>query len=50
MISKRRGAAIHEMEQSLTLWIDDQHQKNIPVSLSIIRGKALSLYEEWKNA
>jgi hypothetical protein len=49
IISIRRGAAMEEMERSLTLWIEDEHQKNIPVSLSIIQSKALSLYDDWKR-
>lgn len=49
IISKRRGAVVEEMEKSLTVWIEDQHQKNIPLSLSVIQGKASSLFEDWKK-
>lgn len=37
------------MERSLKLWIDDHHRKNIPVNLSIIPAKALSLHDDLKN-
>jgi hypothetical protein len=49
IMSKKQGAAIEEMERSLKLWTEDQHQKNIPVSLSIIQGMAMSLYDDWKK-
>nr|XP_012152103.1 PREDICTED: tigger transposable element-derived protein 1-like [Megachile rotundata] len=31
-----------EMERSLSSWIDDQHQNNVPLSFSIIQAKALT--------
>ena len=39
IISKRRGVVMEEMERSLTVWIEDQHQKNNPLSLAIIQAK-----------
>jgi len=35
-----------EMERSLSSWIDDQHQKDVPLSFSIIQAKAFSLHED----
>lgn len=49
IISKRQNREIEEMERSLKLWIDDHHRKSIPVDLSIIQAKALSLHGDLKN-
>jgi len=47
-VSTRRGVVMEETERSLTLRIEGQYKKN-PLSLSIIQGKALSLYDDWKK-
>ena len=49
IVSKRHGIVMDEMERSLSSWIDDQHQKDVPLSFSIIQAKALSLHEDWKT-
>ncbi|CAK9821640.1 Tigger transposable element-derived protein 1, partial [Anthophora retusa] len=49
IVSKRHGIVMDEMERSLSSWIDDQHQNNVPLSFSIIQAKALSLHEDWKT-
>ena len=36
IVSKRHGIVMDEMERSLSSWIDDQHQKDVPLSFSII--------------
>lgn len=36
------------MERSLSSWIGDKHQNNVPLSFSIVKAKALSLHEDWK--
>ncbi|CAK9833141.1 Tigger transposable element-derived protein 1 [Anthophora retusa] len=46
IVSKRHGIVMDEMERSLSSWIDDQHQNNVPLSFSIIQAKALSLHED----
>ena len=48
-VSTRRGAVMEETERSLILRNEDQHKKKIPLSLSIIQGKAVSLYDDWKK-
>ncbi|XP_017762403.1 PREDICTED: tigger transposable element-derived protein 1-like [Eufriesea mexicana] len=49
IISERHGIVMDEMERSLSSWIDDQHQNNVPLSFSIIQAKAVSLHENWKT-
>lgn len=49
IVSKRHGVVMDRMEKSLTMRIEDQHQKGVPVSLSIIQAKALSLHKDWKK-
>ncbi|XP_036598723.1 tigger transposable element-derived protein 1-like [Trichosurus vulpecula] len=47
-LSKHREGAILEMEKLLTVWIESQNQKNIPLSLMAIQDKARSLFEDLK--
>ncbi|KAG6927996.1 tigger transposable element derived 1 [Chelydra serpentina] len=37
------------MEHLLSLWIEDQNQRNIPLSLLVIQTKAKSLYDNLKR-
>ncbi|XP_068959392.1 uncharacterized protein [Petaurus breviceps papuanus] len=47
-LSKHREGAILEMEKRLTVWIEAQNQKNIPLSLMAIQDKARNLFEDLK--
>ncbi|XP_042230822.1 tigger transposable element-derived protein 1-like [Homarus americanus] len=44
IISKKRGSVIAEMEKLLSVWLEDQHQYHMPISLNLIQRKALSLF------
>ena len=39
---------MHEMEKLLVIWMEDLIQKQIPLSLAIIKTKARSLFEMLK--
>lgn len=45
-ITRMRSNVMEIMERQLCLWIEDLYQQNTPVSLSLIRTKALSLYDD----
>ncbi|GLV32614.1 hypothetical protein CBL_00677 [Carabus blaptoides fortunei] len=45
---KNRAPIMVEMERLLTIWIDDQTQRCVPVSSPMIQDKAKSLYEDLK--
>lgn len=40
IITKQRSGLIVEMERLLTVWIEDQNQCNIPISLTFVQEKA----------
>jgi transposase-like protein len=48
IISKKRGIVIEEMEKLLSVWIEDQHQRRMPLSFMLIQEKALSLFKDLK--
>lgn len=48
IVSKRHGIVMDEMEKSLSYWISDQNQKNVPMCTSMIQERALSLHKDWK--
>uniref|UniRef100_K7F9R4 HTH CENPB-type domain-containing protein n=1 Tax=Pelodiscus sinensis TaxID=13735 RepID=K7F9R4_PELSI len=48
IITKQRSGLIIEMERLLTIWIEDQNQRNIPIRLSLVREKARSLFNDLK--
>ncbi|CAM2120016.1 unnamed protein product [Caretta caretta] len=48
VITKQRSGAIYEMEKLLTMWMEDQIQKRVPLSLMIIQAKAKSIFEDVK--
>ena len=50
IISKKRSALIMEMERLLVIWLDDQHHRNVPVSLSLVQEKARCLFSDLKAA
>ena len=49
VITKQRSGLIIEMERLLVLWLEDQNQRCIPVSLMVIQEKAKRLFEELKK-
>lgn len=50
IITKQRSGLIVEMERLLTIWIEDQNQRNIPISLTFVQEKARSLFNDLKAA
>lgn len=44
--TRARSNAMEEMERLLKLWLDDQIQRNVPLSLSIIQEKAKKIHKE----
>ena len=48
IISKRRGKVLEEMEKLLAIWLEDQQQRRIPLSLMLIQEKAKSIFEDVK--
>ncbi|XP_015670871.1 tigger transposable element-derived protein 1 [Protobothrops mucrosquamatus] len=48
-ITRQRKGLIHEMEKLLILWIEDQIQKRLPVSLLLIQNKARSIFSTLKE-
>ncbi|XP_073214394.1 putative CENPB DNA-binding domain-containing protein 1 [Lepidochelys kempii] len=48
-ISQSRSSLLENMECLLSLWIEDQNQQNIPLSLLVIQAKAKSLYDNLKR-
>uniref|UniRef100_K7FVN0 HTH CENPB-type domain-containing protein n=1 Tax=Pelodiscus sinensis TaxID=13735 RepID=K7FVN0_PELSI len=49
IITKKRTGLIHDMEKLLVLWMEDQIQKCMPLSLKMIQAKACSLFEDLKK-
>lgn len=45
---RARSYAMEHMERSLLSWIQENNEKNISLSRSVIKSKALSLYEAFK--
>nr|XP_060616419.1 tigger transposable element-derived protein 1-like isoform X2 [Anolis sagrei ordinatus] len=50
IITKQRSGLIIEMERLLTVWIEVQNQRNLPISLPLVQEKARSLFNELKAA
>ena len=48
VISKRRQKIIAEMEKLLTIWLENQRQRSMPLSLNLIQDKAISIFEVLK--
>lgn len=44
--SRKRSNVMEQMEKCLSIWIDHQAQRNVPVSSAIIKSKAKSLHED----
>ncbi|XP_059952046.1 putative CENPB DNA-binding domain-containing protein 1 [Mesoplodon densirostris] len=49
IILKKCGKVMEEMEKLLSVWLQDQHQRRVPLSLMVIQEKAKSLYEDLKR-
>ena len=47
-ISRTRSVVMETMEKMLSMWIEDQNQRNAPVSLMVIQHKAKSLFNDLK--
>ncbi|XP_053568008.1 tigger transposable element-derived protein 1-like [Bombina bombina] len=50
IITKQRSGLVIQMERLLTIWIEDQNQHNIPISLSLEQEKAQSIFNDLKAA
>jgi len=44
-----RDRVLVKMEKALSLWMEDMSHKNVPVDQNVIREKALSLYEHFRQ-
>ncbi|KAM5262123.1 general transcription factor II-I isoform 13-T13 [Hipposideros larvatus] len=44
-----RDKCLVEMEKALSLWVEDMNRKRVPVDGSMLRQKALSLYEDFSK-
>ena len=49
VILKKRGKVMEELEKLLSVWTQDQDQRQVPLSLILIQEKAKSLYEDLKK-
>ena len=49
IILKKCGQVMEEMEKLLSVWMQDQHQPRVLLSLMLIQEKAKSLYEDFKK-
>ncbi|XP_069901610.1 putative CENPB DNA-binding domain-containing protein 1 [Globicephala melas] len=45
---KKHGKVMKEMEKLLSVWMQDQHQRQVPLNLMLIQEKGKSLYEDLK--
>ncbi|XP_015450095.1 general transcription factor II-I isoform X6 [Pteropus alecto] len=45
-----RDKCLVKMEKALSLWVEDMNRKCVPVDGSMLRQKALSLYEDFKGS
>ncbi|XP_066895622.1 putative CENPB DNA-binding domain-containing protein 1 [Kogia breviceps] len=49
IISKKHGKVMEELEKLLTVWLQDQHQRRVLLSLMLVQEKAKSFYEDLKK-
>ena len=45
---KKHGKVMKEMEKILSVWMQDKHQRQVPLNLMLIQEKGKSLYEDLK--
>jgi len=50
IITKQRSGLLIEMERLLVIWLEDQNQRNMPISLGLVQEKARSLFNDLKAA
>ncbi|XP_041053574.1 tigger transposable element-derived protein 1-like [Carcharodon carcharias] len=48
-VSRTRSSIMENMERLLAVWIEDQNQRQVPLSLMVIQAKAKSLYDDLQN-
>ena len=46
---KKLGKEMEELEKLLRVWVQDQHQCRVPLSLMMIQEKVKSLHEDLRN-
>ena len=49
-VMKGGASTVENMECMLTIWMENQHQLNVPISLSLIQEKAKSLWHSLKES
>ena len=49
ILLKKLGKVMEELEKLLSVWVQDQHQCQVPLSLTTIQEKVKSLYEDLKK-
>jgi len=45
-LTRHRSAVMETMERLLHVWLEDQSQRNVPLSVTIIQEKAKSLFDD----
>ncbi|XP_006860315.1 PREDICTED: tigger transposable element-derived protein 1-like [Chrysochloris asiatica] len=45
-LTRHRSAVMENMERLLSVWLEDQSQRNVPLSVSAIQEKAKSLFDD----
>ncbi|XP_007937436.1 CENPB DNA-binding domain-containing protein 1 [Orycteropus afer afer] len=45
-LTRHRSAVMENMERLLSVWLEDQSQRNVPMSVSAIQEKAKSLFDD----
>ncbi|KAK2578210.1 hypothetical protein KPH14_000944 [Odynerus spinipes] len=48
-ITRSRSSVIEEMEKRLSIWIDDEVERNMPLSQAIIMEKAITIFNHIQN-
>ncbi|DAA20259.1 TPA: CENPB DNA-binding domains containing 1-like [Bos taurus] len=45
-LTRRRSAVMETMERLLCVWLEDESQRNVPLSVTVIQKKAKSLFDD----
>ena len=45
-LTRHRSAVMETMERLLCVWLEDQSQRNVPLSVTVIQKKAKSLFDD----